>query len=311
MNTRLTHILKAVAESSRSSGPDSGRIAFGNGRFAIRVAGDLESRKKAYRLVYQLYREKGYARHDLSGMWVSIHDAAPETATLLVERLSDGAAVGAITVVFDSPLGLPADNAYAGELNPLRAAGRRLAEVVSLGVTEGVDAGREILVKLFDYAHLLSREIRGATDFVITVNPRHVRFYEKTLLCEKAGPERAYGKVGGAPAVLLRLALSTSDWARAGGKSSEGTVSPKPRTLYPLAHPESEEPAILASLRRDIRPLHTEEFIRLFLEETDVWTKADPGQRAHLRARYAGWRRTETDARTPEGIPPVTTREIR
>ncbi|MFH1022570.1 MAG: hypothetical protein V1809_04220 [Planctomycetota bacterium] len=53
MNTRLTRILKAVEESFRSNRPDSGRIAFGNGRFAIRVAGDLESRKKACRLVYQ------------------------------------------------------------------------------------------------------------------------------------------------------------------------------------------------------------------------------------------------------------------
>ncbi|MFH1024403.1 MAG: hypothetical protein V1809_13570, partial [Planctomycetota bacterium] len=199
MNTRLTCILKAVAESSRANSVPSGRFVFEDGRFAIRVAGDLESRKKAYRLVYQLYREKSYARHDPSGMWLSIFDAVPETTTLLVERISDGAAVGALTVVFDSPLGLPADNLYSGELNSFRDAGRRLAEIVSLGVAEGVEAGREILVKLFNHAYLLSRKIRGATDFVITVNPRHVRFYERSMLFEKAGPERVYGKVGGAP----------------------------------------------------------------------------------------------------------------
>ncbi|MFH1022187.1 MAG: hypothetical protein V1809_02230, partial [Planctomycetota bacterium] len=144
--------------------------------------------------------------------------------------------------------------------------------------------------------YLLSRKIRGATDFVITVNPRHVRFYERSMLFEKAGPERVYGKVGGAPAVLLRVDLSTPDWARGGETYPWKSVPASSRTLIPLFHPESEEPGIIESLRRDIRPLRAEEFIRLFLEETDVWANAGPGQRAHLRIRYAGWRRAVWEA---------------
>ncbi|MFH1022571.1 MAG: hypothetical protein V1809_04225 [Planctomycetota bacterium] len=124
-----------------------------------------------------------------------------------------------------------------------------------------------------------------------------------SLLFEKAGPERVYGKVGGAPAVLLRVALSTPDWARGGETSPGESVPVSSRTLSPLFHPESEELGILAPLRRDIRPLHAGEFIRLFLEETDVWAKAGPDQRAHLRARYVGWRRAGADARTPGELP--------
>ena len=159
--------------------------------YVIRVANDRESREKAYRLVYRLYLEKEYARPNRSGMWLSIFDALPETTTLLAERASDGEAVGALTVVCDSPLGLPADELYGAELSALRAQGRRLTEIVSLGVAEGTLAGSELLVRLFNLAHLLAHRVREATDFVITVNPRHAGFYRLKLLFSEAGPMRA------------------------------------------------------------------------------------------------------------------------
>jgi hypothetical protein len=41
----------------------------------------------------------------------------------------------------------------------------------------------------------------------VTVNPRHVRFYERRLGFERFGPPRAYDAVNGAPAVPLALDL--------------------------------------------------------------------------------------------------------
>jgi hypothetical protein len=66
----------------------------------------VRARRAAYRLVYELYLEKEYALPHPSKMWLSIFDALPETATLVVKR-GDGV-VGAVTVVFDSDIGLPA-----------------------------------------------------------------------------------------------------------------------------------------------------------------------------------------------------------
>ena len=248
-------------------------------------------------------------------MWLGIFDALPETTTLLVERTDTGAAVGALTVVFDSPMGLPADELYRPELDALRASGRKLSEIISLGVAEEAGAGSEILVKLFNFVYLLSKKVRGATDFMITVNPRHVRFYERTLLFGAAGPERSYDKVGGAPALLLRLDLDVPEErvrlehgisgdinSRRPGQAEDAPVGPtspaaqrggslcppksKSRTLYPMFHAPAEEPEIVAGLASALRPMTEQELGCFFVAETDVLVRATPGQRAFIQERY-------------------------
>jgi hypothetical protein len=293
-------------------------FTFGDGRYTIRVANDLESRRKAYGLVYRLYLEKEYAQPHPSKMWLSIFDALPETTTLLVERhdavgsrqqaagsetqsAAHGpkpadvlptayclppAPVGALTVVFDSPLGLPADELYKPELDALRAQGRRLSEIVSLGVAEDSGAGSEILVKLFNFVYLLSRKVRGATDFMITVNPRHVRFYEKTLLFAGAGPERECKKVGGAPALLLRLDLAIPEARVRLEHGPAETRPPRSRTLYPTFHAPAEEPDIVSGLSASLRPMTAGELGCFFVAETDILARAAPEQREFVRQRH-------------------------
>ncbi len=298
-------------------------FVFGDGRYSIRVANDLESRRKAYRLVYRLYLEKEYARPDRSKMWLSVFDALPGTVTLLVERTAveggrlkvegrsnpatsalhppPSTPVGALTVVFDSPLGLPADKLYKPELDALRASGRRPAEIVSLGVDEGAGAGSEILVKLFNFVYLLSRKVRGATDFVITVNPRHVRFYEKTLLFSAAGPEREYDKVGGAPALLLRLNLDVPEDRVCLEHGPVETRPPRSRTLYPMFVAPAEEPALITSLAASLRPMTEEEIMYFLVAETSLLAEATPEQRSRLQEVCAQGRltRPERHGRSP------------
>jgi len=222
-------------------------------------------------------------------MWLSIYDALPETTTLLVERTNTGAAVGALTVVFDSPMGLPADKLYQPELDALRSSGRKISEIISLGVAEEAQAGSEILVKIFNFVYLLSRKVRGATDFMITVNPRHVKFYEKTLLFAEAGPERSYEKVGGAPALLLRLDLAIPEERVRLEHGPAETRPARSRTLYPMFHPPAAEPAIVAGLARSLRPMSEPEFGYFFVAETDVLKEAAPEQRAHIREQYLAY----------------------
>ena len=267
----LTQHLRFLEELA-AGGPE--RFIFADGRYTIRVANDLESRRKAYQLVYRLYLEKEYAKPNPSNMWLSIFDALPETATLLVERTGSGAAVGALTVVFDSPMGLPADKLYRPEMDALRTAGRRLSEIISLGVAEEEGAGSQILVKLFNFAYIMARRVRGATDFIITVNPRHAAFYGRKFRFIAAGPERSYEKVGGAPAVLLSIPLNTPDLVRGAERA---------RTIYSFWLPEDEESQVTAGLRSSLRPMSEQELGYFFVAETDVLARASPGQRAHLR----------------------------
>jgi hypothetical protein len=186
---------------------ESDRYVFGlECEYEITVACGIEDRCRAWRLVYGVYLEKGYAKPCAEELWYGDHDALPDTTTFLVTRSGDD--IAALTTVFDGVAGLPAEGLYGNELDNLRGRGRRLCEIVSLVNTEKVSARSfEILLHLFRAAFVTARHLERATDFMITVNPHHVPYYERVLLFERVGEEKTYSKVSGAPAVLMRLDL--------------------------------------------------------------------------------------------------------
>jgi hypothetical protein len=75
-------------------------------------------------------------------------------------------------------------------------------------------------------------------DVVIEVNPRHVRFYQRSLGFTTIGPQRQNRRVD-APAVLLRLDLAHAreQIDRLAGRATEGSV----RSLYPYFFSGPEE----------------------------------------------------------------------
>ena len=79
-------------------------IQFFDGKFSIRTANRLELRQEAYKLLYKIYSKMGIAQDKSTDLWLSIFDALPETTTLVAED-HKGEIGGAITLVFDSPLG--------------------------------------------------------------------------------------------------------------------------------------------------------------------------------------------------------------
>jgi hypothetical protein len=183
------------------------RYRFGEyGEYEITIARTLEDRKRAWTMVYRAYLEKGYAKPDQDKLWYGMYDALPQTTTFIVTR--DGKDVATVTTVFDSEIGLPADQLYRDEMDLLRNRGRRLCEVISLACEEtDRRRGIEVLKHLFKVGYHMACKLVDATDFIITVNPHHAAYYEKKLLFRRQGEERFYGKVNGAPAVLLVLDL--------------------------------------------------------------------------------------------------------
>ncbi len=274
---------------------------FANGMYSVSVAADLATRRAAYRLVYSLYLEKEYAAPHPSRMWLSIFDALPETTTLVVKRGQE--VVAALTVIFDSPMGLPADRLYRDELDAMRRAGRRPAEIVSLGVSPNAEKGSEILVKLFNFVYLLSRKIRGATDFLNTVNPRHAGFYKRTLLFKQAGPVRDYDRVGGAPAVLIRLDLAVPDEQIRLEHGPIESRPPKSRTLYSMFPSPREEPALVETLARSLRPMTQRELRYFFTEKTNIIKEATAPQRHYVEDCYPLYNLATRTSDTREYLP--------
>lgn len=146
---------------------------------------------------------------------------------------------GTATLGMDGPAGLHADELYGQELARLRGPGVRLCEITRLAVETSYNT-LEVLGTLFHLAYIHARLIRGATDLVIEVHPRHVGFYRRMLGFVQLGEERPCPRVDNAPAVLLHLDLRHVDRQIA---LRGGAPSWQPRSLYTyfLSRDEQEE----------------------------------------------------------------------
>ena len=84
----------------------------------------------AFRLAHDRYVWRRYMPPQPSGRRLGVHHVLPSTKVVVAK--AEGRVVGTITVVEDSCLGLPMDEAFGGELGLLRERVRRLAEGASL-----------------------------------------------------------------------------------------------------------------------------------------------------------------------------------
>jgi hypothetical protein len=214
-------------------------------KFRIRVASNRYLREKAYRLAYQVYRTEGYIPENEMGMLVSPYDALPETLTLLAED-DQGRALGTITLIFDSPSGLPCANHYDAELNQLRRQHRQVVEVVRLAVDKTVPHSMMVILRLFNFIAIFARRVRKDTDFIIEANHHHAECYQRVLLFEPMGFEIERSEKTGMKAVLLRLDLHVME---------REIQSPARRSIYSHAYTPSEEKPIARSLMKELKPM--------------------------------------------------------
>lgn len=198
------------------------------GSWRIARAGDRASRERAWRFAYEIFNDMGYQTDNGTGFRVLLQDALPEVRTYTLEAAGNAPQpLATLSMIPDSPLRLPLDAECSDEAAALRAAGRRLCEVARLanaGLPDAPETTRRALVlELFRLAYLDALR-QDATDLVISVVPRHARFYRHVLLFETLGEPRAYRAVGGTVGVPLRLNLETAA-ARYRTKYSESAGS--------------------------------------------------------------------------------------
>ncbi len=150
-------------------------LKFFNGQCIVHVANSFIRRQKAYELLYYQYSKKGFTQKKDIDLWLSIYDALPETTTFVAED-AQGCIQGALTAVFDSPIGLPADELYQEEIDVLRNSGGQICEFVSLGIINTTKNHFKILASMFYCAYLLAWRKNKSSNLVITVNPQHAGF---------------------------------------------------------------------------------------------------------------------------------------
>jgi hypothetical protein len=218
--------------------PEIHDLAVDRKLFKIRLASTGGRRSSASMLIRKMYAWRGYETS-------LARDENPNRLTLMASHEEN--VIGTITLGFDSSIGLLVDDLYKEKTDPLRQQGRRLCEFTKLAVDSGVRSKR-VLASLFHIAYIFAHNIRKATDLLVEVNPRHVRFYEKMLGFERLGEEKLNRRVN-APAVLLWLDL---DHARRqieqfGGRGSQARGE---KSLYPYFFAPDVEEGITNRLRK-------------------------------------------------------------
>jgi len=252
-------------------------------RPAIKIAETRDELEQAFSLVYREYQKLGYVTEPYSSeICLSIYHILLETAVFIFKSYLR--VLSTVTEIFDStPFGLPMDTLYHGELEPLRDANRKLAEISALATSnEARWSNLFIYVMRAAFRYAIFKDVN---DLCITVNPKHVEFYKTIFLFEELGPEKYYPKVG-APAVALRLNLDDVEgrWKKTYSAldfdcNLHSFFYRVTTTQLTMSHGKN----FLVERNRMLDVDHVRYF---FIEKTNVLEKATPDQMNYIASIY-------------------------
>jgi hypothetical protein len=169
----------------------------------VRSRADLEG---AFRLLYKNYLRCGYCESSETGMLVPAFALLPETVTFVAKHLDE--VVSTVSLIPDSPFRFPIDEIFSPELDRLRTAGRRLAEVGMLADRREFSPRRlGHLLKLYRLIIRYSQQRLDMQDLCFAVHPHHAAFYEKYFLAKPQGETRYFPEVKNNPAVFMLMRL--------------------------------------------------------------------------------------------------------
>jgi hypothetical protein len=232
-------------------------------------------REQAFRLLHDMYVRRGILDPEQNKMRFSPYSVLPDTALFVAVR--DQKVLGTMTLVEDSPIGLPMEDTHPEEIANLRARGGRLAEVGGLAVTEE-GRGKGMALMMYNLMFRWASEHRRVAHLAIAVHPSAADYYETILLFERLGPTRQYKSLKEAPSAPCALALGPAVprfrtlYDR--DRSQRATLSPR-RNLYRFF---CEERIANLELEREMAapPPWTELELKYFVEQLDARPRGLP-----------------------------------
>lgn len=175
----------------------------------FRLATETHELEGACRLVHDAYVARGILAPASHGLRLTAFTLLPTTSTFVAVR--EDKVVGTISVVEDSPLGLPMEDAYSEEIAALRARAPRIAEIGGLAVAEG-ERRRGIAFLLENAFIRWSHHVRGIDTFTLAIHPCVGDFYKMLYCASELGPVRDYGgSLRNAPAVALTISMGAAE----------------------------------------------------------------------------------------------------
>lgn len=253
-----------------------------NGNLDIKLADSKDELIKAFSLTHNTYVQSGYMDPHPSGMRIITYNALPSTKVLIVR--DNGNVTATITLIFDSPLGLPSDEIYPEEMDYLRREGRKIAEGSSFAAQK-ISRNKNHVMYLFKKIHTYL-QYAGVDDICIMVHPRHAKFYEKILLFEPMGGVKYLPNLKNAPAVLERLDLRT--W---GEKLQKKTCGKLHRDLYTFFfdNGQGNPDGWLGENSGNGFYMSQEMLHYFFVEQTNIFRRIDENTMSYIKSCYPDW----------------------
>jgi len=170
----------------------------------FKVAQTTEEIEQAYELVWGSYVAAGLQADNGEGIRFTKYHLLPSTRVLIAvcrpeldkekpdyEKLKEpGLVVGTLTVVMDTPMGLPMEDICGNNVKELREEGHRLVEVTSLAINPEYRK-HNIAMYLYKLMFQFVRH-KNATDVACSVTKKHLSFYRRMLLFKPIGEIKKY-----------------------------------------------------------------------------------------------------------------------
>lgn len=157
----------------------------------IQRAVTIPALKDAYKLVHEVYLDKGYILEQPEGVRIRTYEALPDMATFIA--LQGSRVVAVTSLITDSAdIGLPSDHVYGDVLNECRKDGHKLCEITNLAVSHDYRNSSAFLgLTQACFAHALHT---GCTAMFIAISPGHVQFFGDLLQFRSLGGQRVYSE---------------------------------------------------------------------------------------------------------------------
>ena len=170
----------------------------------IRLARNADEVRRADRLVFRNYVERGYWRNDETELRRNEYLRLPTRHVMVV---ADGAQIiGTLSLILDSPLGIPADSFQPQAVAALRRDGAALAEISAFAFAKDRPHQHTLLHFLMAFLARYSYYYAEVDRLVAVCTPRHARFYEQYYGFRRVDATARYDYVG-VEAQMLTLEL--------------------------------------------------------------------------------------------------------
>ena len=250
----------------------------------IKFASTSDEFIEAMQLIHKVYVRKGLVTSDKKKPYFSPHLILPNNR--LVIAIKKDRIIGTISLIEDSPIGVPMDNVHLVETTSFRQKNIKFAEIGSFAIApEYQHHGITFLLYKAIFLYVCSH--RNIESILIAVHPRVAEVYKKLFKFEQIGMIQEYSTLNNAKSIPLRL--NTVDTIEAIAKNNVfGEDGHSTSIEYLLnQHDETYHHCNIENRNNDLSylPVWRESHIKKYFEECSVNIKKLPEKQREI----IGW----------------------